>query len=67
MKQYPTVDLGLCNECMGCVEVAPNIFRYNKLIGFVEVVDMDDYPQKDVDEAIKNCPQDCISWERICR
>jgi ferredoxin len=24
---------------------------------------MDVYPESDVDEAIKNCPKDCIGWE----
>lgn len=63
MKKYPTIDLGLCNECMGCVEVAPHIFRYNEWLGYVEVLELDEYPQEDVAEAIKNCPEDCIFWE----
>ncbi len=63
MKKYLTIDIGLCNECMGCVEVAPHIFRYNESFGFVEVIDLDEYPQDDVAEAIKNCPEDCIFWE----
>jgi ferredoxin len=63
MIQYPVIDLGLCNECMGCMEVAPDIFKYNKLIGFIEVAELDEYPREDVDEAIKNCPRNCISWE----
>lgn len=65
MKKYPSIDLGRCNECMGCVEVAPYIFQYNRLIGYVEVIELDEYPQEDVDEAIKYCPEDCISWEEL--
>ena len=63
MKRYPSIDLGRCNECMGCVEVAPQIFRYNKVIGYMEVIELDEYSQEDVEEAMKNCPEDCISWE----
>jgi len=50
---------------MGCVDVAPHIFQYNRLIGYVEVIELDEYPQEDVDEAIKYCPEDCISWEEL--
>jgi ferredoxin len=31
--------------------------------GFVEVADLSDYPEDEVNEAIKNCPADCICWE----
>ena len=48
---------------MGCVEVAPTVFQYNESIGFMEVLDLDEYPLEDVEEAIKNCPVDCITWE----
>lgn len=29
----------------------------------MEVIDLHDYPKDLVDEAIKNCPEDCIIWE----
>ncbi len=29
----------------------------------MEVIDQDDYPEDLVNEAIKNCPENCISWE----
>jgi len=63
MKKYPSIDLGKCNECMGCIEVAPSVFQYNKSFGFMEVVELDEYPLEDVEEAIKDCPEDCITWE----
>lgn len=62
MKQVPVVDLSLCTLCAGCVEVAPEVFHINDA-GYLEVRDLDDYPQEAVDEAIKNCPEDCIYWE----
>ncbi len=61
--RIPTVDIGKCTLCMGCVEVAPQVFRYNKAGDYIEVLDLDEYPEKEVDEAIKICPADCIEWE----
>ena len=60
----PAVDLGVCTKCGGCIEVAPKIFRFNEAAGFLEVCDLDYYDQGLVDEAIKNCPEDCIYWEQ---
>lgn len=59
----PAVDTGACTLCMGCVELCPEVFRLNESAGYIEVVDLEVYPQGLVDEAIKYCPQDCIEWE----
>jgi ferredoxin len=63
MKKYPVIDIGLCSDCRGCIEVAPEVFRYNSSTGLMEVIEQDEYPEELVDEAIKNCPEDCIYWE----
>lgn len=63
MKKIPSIDIGRCNECKGCVEIAPEVFHYNASTGMMEVIDRDDYPEDRVNEAIKDCPEDCISWE----
>jgi ferredoxin len=65
MNRFPTLDLGDCSECKGCVEVAPDVFRYNISTGMMEVIELAEYPAESVDEAIKNCPEACIAWE--CR
>ncbi|MGD9210671.1 MAG: ferredoxin [Desulfobacteraceae bacterium] len=59
----PVVDIGLCSLCMGCVEVCPDIFSLNDQTGYIEVADVPSYPEEKVNEAIKYCPEDCISWE----
>ncbi len=64
MKIIPVIEIGTCTKCEGCIEVAPRVFRYNEVAGYIEVVDMEEYPEKDVDEAIKICPVDCIYWEK---
>ena len=59
----PTIDLGACTKCGGCIEVAPKIFKFNDAVGYLEVCELESYDQERVDEAIKNCPEDCIEWE----
>ena len=60
--KIPTVDIGTCTLCMGCVEVCPEVFQLNDA-GFIEVIELPVYPQAAVNEAIKYCPEDCIDWE----
>ncbi len=57
------VDIGSCTLCMGCVAVAPHIFRMNDAAGYIEVIELDHYPPQDVAEAIKYCPENAIAWE----
>ncbi len=63
MKRIPVIDLGRCTECGGCIEIAPEVFRYNPETGMMEVIELPRYPEELVEEAIKNCPEKCIYWE----
>ena len=63
--RFPIIDLGRCSSCGGCIEVAPQVFRYNSDMGIMEVVEFQVYPVDIVDEAIKNCPKDCIVWDEF--
>ena len=47
---------------MGCVEICSKVFRYNDA-DYIEVIDLQEYSEKDVDDAIMFCPEDCISWQ----
>ena len=58
----PEVDLSECSMCGICVDLCPMTFQINDA-GYVEVIHSDDYIEEDVDEAIKNCRSDCISWK----
>ena len=58
----PVVELSDCIRCDVCVGVCPAVFRMNDA-GYVEVIDLSAYPEDEVNEAIKNCPADCIHWE----
>ena len=60
--KIPVVELSECILCGVCEDVAPSVFRVSEA-GFVVVFDLPKYPESEVDEAIKNCPADCIYWE----
>ncbi len=60
--KYPVVDLGTCILCEVCTTACPSVFSINDA-GWLEVAELEIYPEADVNEAIKNCPKDCISWE----
>jgi ferredoxin len=62
--RVPVVELSECSLCGVCVEVAPSVFRISDA-GYVAVADLPVYPESEVDEAIKNCPEDCIYWEEM--
>ena len=61
MGRTPDIDLSGCSLCLGCVSLCPEVFRLNPA-GYVEIIPLDDYPEEAVDELIRNCPEDCISW-----
>jgi ferredoxin len=60
--KHPSVDLSECILCGVCVDVCPDVFQLNDA-GFVQVIAHDTYPEPEVEEAIRNCPVDCIDWE----
>ncbi len=62
MVEHPVVELSDCILCGVCEAVCPEVFQLNDA-GYVEVAEMEDYPEDKVNEAIKNCPADCIHWE----
>ena len=65
LRKYPVIDTGRCSECLGCAAIAPNLFRFNHDLSFMEIAEHQIYPKDIVNEAIKNCPKDCISWEWV--
>ena len=60
-KKTPEVDLSLCTACGGCIELCPDVFRLNQA-NYLEVVLLDEYPEDCIDEAIRDCPEDCLTW-----
>ncbi|QTA91160.1 ferredoxin [Desulfonema magnum] len=60
--KIPVVELSECILCGVCEEVCPSVFNLSEL-GYVSVAELPMYPESEVDEAIKNCPADCIFWQ----
>ena len=60
--KIPVVELSLCIRCGICVDLCPEIFRMNDA-DYVEVTEVTNYPELEINDAIKCCPTDCIYWE----
>ena len=58
----PEVDLSECSICEICVDLCPIVFQMSDA-GYVEVNSLDEYPVMEIDEVIKNCRKNCISWK----
>ncbi|MFC1886160.1 ferredoxin [Thermodesulfobacteriota bacterium] len=58
----PVVELSECILCGVCEAVCPAVFKLNE-VGYIEVTEHSSYPVDEIDEAIKNCPTNCITWE----
>jgi ferredoxin len=44
---------------------SPAVFIKNSETGHIEVIDLPEYPEDEVREAIGICPADCITWEEF--
>lgn len=65
LRRVPVIDLSRCTDCDSCLEICPTIFKRNDETGIIEVVELSEYPEDDVHEAMSVCPTDCITWEEI--
>ena len=63
LSQVPVIDLSRCTDCESCLEICPAVFKRNNETGIIEVVELSEYPEEDVYEAMSVCPTDCITWE----
>ena len=59
--RFPDVN-ETCIGCSACTVVSGEVFEMNDE-GHSEVIEMDSYEDKMVDEAITACPVDAISWK----
>lgn len=52
-------------ECIGCglcAEIVPRVFRLNDE-GVSEIIDPDSDEESKIQQAIDECPVECIYWE----
>jgi ferredoxin len=61
-SKVPVLDLGQCTDCEGCLAACSEVFRRNEA-GYIEVLELDAYPEECIEEAMRCCPAQCISWE----
>jgi ferredoxin len=64
MGQAPVINISECTYCESCIEVCPTVFQINEETGILEVVELSQYPEEEIREAISCCPKDCIIRER---
>jgi len=50
-----------CIGCSACVAISPDVFELDDE-GKSEVIDLENYDGKDVDDSIAACPVDAIGW-----
>ena len=62
--KIPVIDLAECTDCEGCIDLCPDVFVRNDA-GYIEVKELEEYPEEAVNEVIMNCPTRCISWEEV--
>ncbi len=56
------VNMACCILCGVCTDLAPHAFELNDA-GYIDVLELDDYEDKDIQEAVNNCPRHCIVLE----
>jgi len=63
MSRVPVIDMSECNACDSCLHLCPAVFKRNEETGGIEVMEMEVYPEEEVQEVINCCPRGCITWE----
>jgi len=48
-------------DCEACLALCPSVFKRNEA-GYIEVMDLAEYPEDEIQEAISTCPGECIKW-----
>lgn len=62
MARKAYVDQDVCISCELCVNMVPEVFRLDAA-GVAEVYDPAGASEEKIQEAIDNCPVNCIHWE----
>ena len=52
-----------CIGCETCVSFCPEVFQMDEASGKAKVLLSEGGPEDCIEEAIENCPVECIRWE----
>ncbi len=61
MAKIPVVNQSECISCGLCAEICPEVFQLND-DNISEVINPTGAPEEKIQEAIDNCPVQCIHW-----
>ncbi len=57
------IDTDECTGCESCVELCPEVFAFDEDNEIAYVILPEGGPEDQIQEAIDNCPVECIYWE----
>ncbi len=61
-RRYPQIAEDECIACGNCEAVCPEVFRLNESLGHSEVINPYGAPEEKIQEAVDQCPVQCIHW-----
>ncbi|MFC2172144.1 ferredoxin [Acidobacteriota bacterium] len=62
MAKKPVINADECTGDEICVEMCPEVFKMND-DGIAEVHDPAGAPEDKIQEAMDECPSECITWD----
>ena len=62
MGKKVIIDEDECVGCEACVELCPEVFKFNEDTEKAEVIMDEGGDEACIEEAIATCPVECISW-----
>jgi ferredoxin len=60
--RIPVIDYDACIACGNCEAVCPEVFKVNESLGYAEVINPHGAPEDRIEEAMEQCPVQCITW-----
>ncbi len=63
MGKKVVIDQDECEGCETCVELCPEVFAFDEEKEVAYVIKPEGGPEDEIEEAIDNCPVECIYWE----
>jgi ferredoxin len=61
-EHVPVIVEEECIACGACEEICPEVFKLNESLGFAQVINPTGAPEEKIQEAIDDCPVQCIHW-----